>query len=74
MARLDSRVTALEVSLAPVPALFIYGEDPRASGMFRKYGDDSGRLMTREECLEDAGGNTAILVVYDDKETDRGHE
>ena len=72
MVKLDSRVQALEEAGAGRREIRTYQQDRWGeTDLFRRIypADSEGRLLTREECLEDAGSNaTVIWVLYEDRE------
>lgn len=69
MAKLDSRVEALERTVEGLREIRIYQQDRWGhSGLYRRYvpKDETGRLMTHAEVEEDGAGAQVILITYED--------
>lgn len=65
MREVERRIENLEQALQPERPVFVYQEQPRGGGLFRRQGGD-GRLFDRHQVSADvaAARATAVIVIY----------
>lgn len=66
----ERRIEAVEQALIPDRPIVFYQEDPRASGQFRRHGDVTGRLLSRDQVSADITANNAvgIIIIYESRQ------
>ena len=69
MREVERRIENLEQALAPARPVVFYQQDRfGATGLFRRHGDVTGRLLAASEIAADAGPTAiAISIVYTDE-------
>ena len=67
MRGLEKRLDDLEQALAPERQIIFYQEDRITAGQFRRHGDVSGRLLSRDQVSADVTANNAvgIIIIYE---------